>query len=325
MSSASVSHRPARSGFTLVELLVVIGIIAVLIGILLPSLQRARRQAATVQCASNMRQIAGALLMYINANKGRFPPNAVSSGNTGGIYPNGYWWPTELVRANYIKAPNCYPNGPTATLTDKSFAGSNVFRCPEGISDDLVGGQGDYPTDWKNNAGYIHNDAAAAAEGFGVLSWYELPARVVTATNAAGGVKDAPFMYFNQPTLLSTQMPDKANQRNLSMIRRSSEMVMIVEAADPNWMNQAASVKYGNVVYLQRLGARHGKKNGRGSDAFTNLAFFDGHVGLYNSELFSRRVDYPEAGNFGGANPDNGMVTIMNETIFFMSKQTRPK
>jgi prepilin-type N-terminal cleavage/methylation domain-containing protein/prepilin-type processing-associated H-X9-DG protein len=67
------SKRPRSGGFTLVELLVVIGIIALLISILLPSLNRARENAKQVQCLSNLRQLAMAFTMYVNAYNGRFP------------------------------------------------------------------------------------------------------------------------------------------------------------------------------------------------------------------------------------------------------------
>jgi prepilin-type processing-associated H-X9-DG protein/prepilin-type N-terminal cleavage/methylation domain-containing protein len=65
--------KPRSFGFTLVELLVVIGIIAVLIGVLLPALNKARQQSQAVACLSNMRQLGTGLVMFTQEHKGYLP------------------------------------------------------------------------------------------------------------------------------------------------------------------------------------------------------------------------------------------------------------
>jgi len=71
-----------NKGFTLVELLVVIGIIALLISILLPSLNRARETANRVKCANNLKQIGLAISLYTNENHGAYPRTYYAPGNT---------------------------------------------------------------------------------------------------------------------------------------------------------------------------------------------------------------------------------------------------
>jgi prepilin-type processing-associated H-X9-DG protein/prepilin-type N-terminal cleavage/methylation domain-containing protein len=105
--SKRLSHPQARAGrgFTLVELLVVIGIIALLIAILLPALQSARKQANAVTCMSNLRQMGLAMTMYVNEWK--YYPGHIDR-RTGTV--EYAVWPTRIRK---------YMNGNTG-----------VFRCP---------------------------------------------------------------------------------------------------------------------------------------------------------------------------------------------------
>ncbi len=79
-SKAALLRSGKRPGFTLVELLVVIGIIAVLIGILLPALNKARQAAYTVKCSSNLRAIGQGLAIYLVESKGWLPGSPFTTG-----------------------------------------------------------------------------------------------------------------------------------------------------------------------------------------------------------------------------------------------------
>lgn len=86
------SRRRGASGFTLVELLVVIGIIAVLIAILLPALNRARQAANVLDCQARLRQMGAAMHIYVTSQKGALPWGGIDCSATPGAKVEFWWW-----------------------------------------------------------------------------------------------------------------------------------------------------------------------------------------------------------------------------------------
>ena len=151
-SNTQAPEKIARSAFTLVELLVVIGIIAVLISLLLPALNRARESAKQVKCLSNLRQLGQAMVAYANENRSRLPAPA----SYATLQDDDYvWW--EPARIGEI---GLHGFGPFLHLVN-SPSGYAVMICPSDETNYRArtgnNGYGPFPFSYSMNSLMVSN------------------------------------------------------------------------------------------------------------------------------------------------------------------------
>ena len=212
-----------KKGFTLVELLVVVAIIAILAAMLLPALSRARERARAAVCMSNLKQIANAFHMYTLDYDGYLPPERYRAYSSGSSYRSYQWLLLKLpwypYKLGYLPAP---PEENKKWL-NKTYGtpAVGVFRCPSCKPFSACGSGGGYSAgygvlyyaDGTPSGGYPTGNPSTHEWGF-FKYWpgnYEIPDKIdwVKHPSDRALILDS-AMYSNEigPAVLDVYHPD---------------------------------------------------------------------------------------------------------------------
>jgi prepilin-type N-terminal cleavage/methylation domain-containing protein/prepilin-type processing-associated H-X9-DG protein len=298
--------RRYHRGFTLVELLVVIGIIALLISILLPVIARAQGHARAVKCMANLRTISQAIVNYTTDNSGYIVPSfnlprapgATTNYISIGAAQAMDGWPCILDRDGYLRSTGQDQNAQT------------IFYCPDTY--DIYGMQnGQTLTDPGKPRGYVEWPMTFAGNAGGGDSDNESPTTIplqgfnkiircsywINAYNPIGppsamlpNLQTADVFYTSSVGWGPDINGYYIGLHRITSVRHSSRMVVV---ADGVYMGRQGSTQIGQNDC--RIGYRH--RGPKGPNTITNVGFADGHVEAIDGFSFpqSKSTSNPNA------------------------------
>jgi prepilin-type N-terminal cleavage/methylation domain-containing protein/prepilin-type processing-associated H-X9-DG protein len=287
MRPLAAPHR-RTAGFTLVELLVVIGIIALLISILLPTLGNARRTANNVKCMSNLKQIGMAFQLYMRDSKDKLPAVVHEDGNWTpiGTGVNRRWY--DLL-AKYVSSAKIEQQ---ADIT-KIRAGSVLWGCPEWsrneasitTGDDLRPGYGmsyytrdafrrstSEPGFFREEWAYMAGTLTGVNQTYGnYISYNQWVGRTSSAN--VGLVADSMTHIIAIPSWSSATAWTSAIEVNSAFGGGGQKNWQPGDGTNPYILNQGAPIFYVDGLRHAKPGS---KKDSRQKN--TNMLFMDWHV-----------------------------------------------